>query len=74
MVAALLLVVAMWTSEPVGQQYAVPHGSRVVFWIEDKRPPTYGTVCYLWGYYPVIAADGGGIFGFDAVSWHYGGL
>jgi hypothetical protein len=74
MIASLLLVVAMWASEPPGQQYAVSHGSRVIFWVEEERSPTYGTVCYLWGYYPVIVADGGGMFEFNAVSWCVGWL
>jgi hypothetical protein len=69
MIAAAILAAALWMSEPFGQQYALPHGSRVVFWVEDQRPPAYGTVFYLWGYYPVIRADGGGIFEFEAVSW-----
>jgi len=60
--------------EPRGQEYAVQHGGRVLFWIADERPPAYGTVVWLWGYHPAIHADGGGTFGFDSVSWHGGEL
>ncbi|NBW21426.1 MAG: hypothetical protein EBR82_77055 [Caulobacteraceae bacterium] len=72
MVAATILAVSLWASEPLGHEYAVPHGGRVLFWIEDERPPAFGTVVYLWGYYPVIRPDGGGIVEFAAVSWCVG--
>ena len=74
MIAAAVIAVSLWASEPHGQEYVLPHGSRVVFWEADERPPAYGTVCYLWGYFPVIAADGGGVFEFSAVSWCGGEL
>ena len=74
MIAAAIIAASLWVPEPRGQEYAVPHGGRVVFWVEDQRQPTYGTVCYLWGYCPVIAADGGGVFEFSAVSWRGGEL
>lgn len=72
MIAAVVIAASLWASEPRGQEYVLPHGSRVVFWVEDQRQPTYGTVCYLWGYCPVIAADDGGAFEFSAVSWRGG--
>lgn len=65
---------SVWESEPRAQEYALQHGSRVLFWIADQRPPAYGTVVWLWGYHPVVRADGGGTFGFDSVSWHCGEL
>jgi hypothetical protein len=73
-IAAVVIAASLWASEPRGQEYVLPHGSRVVFWVADERPPAYGAVCYLWGYFPVIAADNGGVFEFSAVSWRGGEL
>jgi hypothetical protein len=69
-----LFLAAVFSSEPRGQEYVLPHGSRVIFWLEEERPLAYGTALWLWGYSPVILADDGGVFGFDAVSWHGGEL
>ena len=71
MIAALAIVAAVWASEPRGQEYALDHGGSILFWIPDERAPQYGTVFYLWGYFPCIVSDGMS-YRFRDVSWTYG--
>jgi hypothetical protein len=64
----LVLLAALFVSEPRGQEYALEHGDPVLFWIPDEQPPRYGTCFYLWGYYPVIYGPRG-MIEFRDVEW-----
>lgn len=63
-----------WRGEPRGQEYAMQHGERVLFWIPDEQPPQYGTAYYAWGYYPMILGDDGRSREFRQVQWIVGNL
>lgn len=70
-ILVVMLVSAVWQSEPQGQEYTLAHGSEVMFWVADEMPPRFGTCWKLWGYHPVIVCDGR-TYSFRDVSWSHG--